>query len=225
MHLALGQVIDQGWLATTPLVRLNTGLRKQHTIALVHVRRRLGHPALLIHCPGLNACRRYQFRALADAGFHVFALDLVGFGLSEKASIEYSNGKPWVAQIAEFIQLVIKPDNPHFPLVAENCTDLDLSLPLNQYNAQVIHLNPPPRPASTKYDFTSLFNVQGNSLGGFASLAAAADHPDLVGAVALLNGAGPTKDPNNPPPETLPEPSPFQPLIDAIKRVVCGTER
>lgn len=33
-------------------------------------------------------------------------MDLIGFGLSQKAALDYSNGKPWVQQISDFIQQV-----------------------------------------------------------------------------------------------------------------------
>jgi len=40
---------------------------------------------LLIHGYGASAYHwRYQFSELSEAGFNVFALDLIGFGLSEK---------------------------------------------------------------------------------------------------------------------------------------------
>ncbi|GAX81269.1 hypothetical protein CEUSTIGMA_g8701.t1 [Chlamydomonas eustigma] len=61
-----------------------------------------------LHCYGASLYHwRYQFKALSDAGFQVFALDLIGFGLSEKALIDYSNGKPWIDEISSFIQEVI----------------------------------------------------------------------------------------------------------------------
>ena len=44
-----------------------------------------GPPVLLIHGYGASAYHwRYQFKELVAAGFNVFALDLIGFGLSEK---------------------------------------------------------------------------------------------------------------------------------------------
>ncbi len=58
-----------------------------------------GPVVLLIHGYGASVYHwRYQFQALSDAGYHVYALDLIGFGLSEKASLNYSNGRPWISQ-------------------------------------------------------------------------------------------------------------------------------
>ena len=37
-----------------------------------------------MHACCVTASRRYNIPALVDAGFHVFAVDLLGFGLSEK---------------------------------------------------------------------------------------------------------------------------------------------
>ncbi|KAG1657437.1 hypothetical protein FOA52_011717 [Chlamydomonas sp. UWO 241] len=145
-----------------------------HRVHFAEAGDRGGPVVVLVHGYGASCYHwRYQFRALADAGFHVFAIDMIGFGLSEKAAIDYSNGAPWVAQIQEFVERVVQPDAP------------------------VV--------------------LVGNSLGAYASLSTAAARPDLVRAVAMLNGAGPTRDPSRPPP--IPSPL-LDPIRTAFKRVV-----
>ncbi|KAL7564148.1 hypothetical protein ACA910_021123 [Epithemia clementina (nom. ined.)] len=49
-------------------------------------------PILLVHGFGANVNHfRHQFPALRDAGYRVYAIDLIGFGASDKASdVEYS---------------------------------------------------------------------------------------------------------------------------------------
>lgn len=62
---------------------------------------------LLIHGYGASAYHwRYQIPALAQH-YRVFALDLLGFGWSEKALVEYSSGGLWGQQIGDFIKEVV----------------------------------------------------------------------------------------------------------------------
>jgi pimeloyl-ACP methyl ester carboxylesterase len=66
-----------------------------------------GPPVLLIHGYGASAYHwRYQIPALAQ-NYRVFALDLLGFGWSEKALVEYSSGGLWGQQIGDFIREVV----------------------------------------------------------------------------------------------------------------------
>jgi len=65
---------------------------------------------LLIHGYGASAYHwRYQIPALAQH-YRVYALDLLGFGWSEKALVEYSSGGLWGQQIGDFIREVIHSD-------------------------------------------------------------------------------------------------------------------
>jgi pimeloyl-ACP methyl ester carboxylesterase len=66
---------------------------------------------LLIHGYGASAYHwRYQIPALAQQGYRVYALDLLGFGWSEKALVDYSSGGLWGQQIDDFVQQVIRGD-------------------------------------------------------------------------------------------------------------------
>ena len=50
-----------------------------------------GSPILLVHGFGANVNHfRFQFPALVDAGYRVHAIDLLGFGASDKPAIDYS---------------------------------------------------------------------------------------------------------------------------------------
>lgn len=139
-----------------------------------------GPPVLLIHGYGASAYHwRYQLPALAEAGYQVYAMDLLGFGLSTKALTDYSNGKVWTEQIADFITEVVGKDMEPGLL------------------PQVV--------------------LAGNSLGGYACLATAAQRPDLVRGLALLNSAGPLAEPGSPPqPTELPPDSWYQPVLDTV---------
>ncbi|KXZ44939.1 hypothetical protein GPECTOR_60g716 [Gonium pectorale] len=113
-----------------------------------------GDPVVvLVHGYGASSYHwRYNVPALVDAGYQVFAVDLLGFGYSEKARTDYSNGEVWSEQVAAFIREVVGPSAG--PVV-----------------------------------------LAGNSLGGYVALATAATHgPDMVRAVAMLNGAGPFQE-------------------------------
>lgn len=130
-----------------------------------------GKAVVLVHGFGASYYHwRYNVPALVEAGYAVYALDLVGFGLSAKPNYPYSPDT-WSEQIAAFVREVVG------------------------------------RPAA----------LVGNSLGGYASLAAAADYPDLVTGVALLNAAGRFKsaDVVSPPTDVVPG-SPFDRIKDFL---------
>jgi len=104
-----------------------------------------GPPILLIHGFGASAYQwRYNIPSLAEK-HRVFAMDLVGFGKSEKLVMDYSGGQIWSDQIADFIEEFVGSEGAY---------------------------------------------VAGNSLGGFAALAAAARSPDKVKGIIGLNIAG-----------------------------------
>eukprot|EP00249_Psilotum_nudum_P016328 c25768_g1_i3 orf=102-1229(+) len=66
-----------------------------------------GLPVLLIHGFGASVFHwRYNVPELAK-NFRVFAMDLLGFGLTEKALIDYS-ANVWRDQVADFVKEVIK---------------------------------------------------------------------------------------------------------------------
>lgn len=109
-----------------------------------------GQPMLLIHGFGASGFHwRRNVNVLAAEGYRVYAIDLLGFGLSSKPVIEYDAQKVWVAQCAAFLRDVAK------------CG------------------------ADGKRAI-----IAGNSIGGYAALATAAAHPELVIGIASLNGAG-----------------------------------
>jgi pimeloyl-ACP methyl ester carboxylesterase len=81
--------------------------------------------------------------------FEVYAIDLLGFGRSQKPAWQYS-GNLWRDQLHDFITEKIQRSTV----------------------------------------------IAGNSLGGYSSLCVAADYPQSVAAVILLNSAGPFTDTN-----------------------------
>ena len=145
----------------------------------------------------------------------MFAVDLLGFGWSDKPLVEYSRYDLWPRQLSTFIKEVIQP----WP-----ATLLAL-LPLHQAEfasspareavivCAVANTARPPACVclSSILPFCGLscaYNcnscqcvsamqvigepavVAGNSLGGYASLATAVRYPDAVKGVVLLNAAG-----------------------------------
>lgn len=71
-----------------------------------------GPPVILVHGYGASAYHwRYTVPALAQH-YKVYAVCLLGFGWSEKARVDYSNGKVWVEQISDFIKEVVGGDEP-----------------------------------------------------------------------------------------------------------------
>lgn len=66
-----------------------------------------GPPLLLVHGFGASAYHwRYQVPALAEQGFRVYSLCLVGFGWSPRVVLRYS-GEVWAQQICAFLREVV----------------------------------------------------------------------------------------------------------------------
>ncbi|KAI3959032.1 hypothetical protein MKX01_023708 [Papaver californicum] len=138
-----------------------------------------GTPIVLIHGFGASAFHwRYNIPELAK-NYKVYAVDLLGFGWSEKALIDY-DAMVWRDQVVDFMKEVVKE-----PAV-----------------------------------------LVGNSLGGFTALISAADLPDQVVGVALLNSAGQfggvsakTEEVSE---ESVLQKFLLKPLKEAFQRVVLG---
>ncbi|CAN6452958.1 unnamed protein product [Victoria cruziana] len=141
-----------------------------------------GDPIVLIHGFGASAFHwRYNIPELSKT-HKVYAVDLLGFGWSEKAIIEY-DATIWSDQIADFLSEIVKA-----PAV-----------------------------------------LVGNSLGGFTALLTAAQVPDQVSAVALLNSAGQfqnakkeAKNDDGGEEESPVEKFLFKPLKELIQRFILG---
>eukprot|EP00252_Welwitschia_mirabilis_P006908 TRINITY_DN1785_c0_g1_i1.p1 TRINITY_DN1785_c0_g1~~TRINITY_DN1785_c0_g1_i1.p1 ORF type:complete len:305 (-),score=16.53 TRINITY_DN1785_c0_g1_i1:628-1542(-) len=131
-----------------------------------------GTPIVLIHGFGASAFHwRYNIPALAKK-FKVYAIDLLGFGWSEKAIIEYSPFL-WRDQVSDFLKEIVK------------------------------------EPAI----------LVGNSLGGFTALVTAADNPENVRGVAILNSAGQFRNPEKQDSDAQ-EPSVLQKLLNPAKTLI-----
>jgi len=106
-------------------------------------------PLLLVH--GFGASTDHWRKNIAELSqdFEVYAIDLLGFGRSQKPAWQYS-GDLWRDQLHDFINTKIQ------------------------------------RPTI----------IAGNSLGGYSSLCVAADYPQSVAGIVLLNSAGPFTDTN-----------------------------
>ena len=106
-------------------------------------------PLLLVH--GFGASTDHWRKNISELSqdFEVYAIDLLGFGRSQKPAWQYS-GNLWRDQLHDFITEKIQ------------------------------------RPTV----------IAGNSRGGYSSLCIAADYPQSVAGVILLNSAGPFTDTN-----------------------------
>lgn len=106
-----------------------------------------GRPLVLVHGFGASWFHWRRNVGQLSERYRVYAIDLVGFGLSDKPLTQYSP-ELWAGQLTDFVREVVAPRAPCKAAIA------------------------------------------GNSLGGFASLAAAVIAPELIEGVALLNAAG-----------------------------------
>eukprot|EP00878_Enallax_costatus_P016153 GHUV01016943.1.p1 GENE.GHUV01016943.1~~GHUV01016943.1.p1 ORF type:complete len:219 (+),score=47.63 GHUV01016943.1:213-869(+) len=119
-----------------------------------------GPPVLLIHGYGASAYHwRYQIPALAR-NYQVFALDLLGFGWSEKALVEYSSGGLWGQQIRDFIQEIVYAG-------------------ANRGSSGNAAANGSSGSSGGVSEEEKVVLV-GNSLGGYACMNAAANAPNLI---------------------------------------------
>ncbi|XP_043712747.1 pheophytinase, chloroplastic [Telopea speciosissima] len=138
-----------------------------------------GFPIVLIHGFGASAFHwRYNIPELAKS-YKVYAIDLLGFGWSEKALIEY-DAMVWRDQIVDFMKEIVKE-----PAV-----------------------------------------LVGNSLGGFTALVTAADLPEQIAGVALLNSAGQfgnaSGESDTSSEETYLQKFLIKPLKEVFQRIVLG---
>lgn len=138
-----------------------------------------GFPIVLIHGFGASAFHwRYNIPELAKK-YKVYALDLLGFGWSDKAIIEY-DAMVWRDQVVDFVKEIVKE-----PTI-----------------------------------------LVGNSLGGFTALISAADLPEQVIGVGLLNSAGQfgsaTGETDNISEENLLQKFLLKPLKEVFQRIFLG---
>ena len=67
---------------------------------------------LLVHGFGASAYHwRYNIPALVEAGYRVFAVDLLGFGWSDKAITSYDDYSIWQRQLSTFVRDVVRWDS------------------------------------------------------------------------------------------------------------------
>ena len=118
-------------------------------------------PLLLVHGFGANVNHfRYNIPALVDAGYYVHAIDLLGFGGSDKSKEEEYCIELWVDLICDFI----RDRNKDFEKEHKSSVSAD------QEQRKWV--------------------VCGNSIGGLCSLGTAKQLPELVKGVTLFNCAG-----------------------------------
>jgi pimeloyl-ACP methyl ester carboxylesterase len=121
-----------------------------------------GPPILLIHGFGANVGHfRHQFPALTEAGYRVYAIDMLGFGASDKpGNVEYS-----IELFTELLNdFVLAMDDETSSRNSASSTSS--SLPKKKWV------------------------VAGNSIGGLCSLNVAEKLPDLIRGVVLFNASG-----------------------------------
>ncbi|MBF2048872.1 MAG: alpha/beta fold hydrolase [Leptolyngbya sp. IPPAS B-1204] len=125
-------------------------------------------PLLLVHGFGASTDHWRKNLAGLSQDFQVWAIDLLGFGRSEKANVQYS-ATLWRDQLHDFITEVIG------------------------------------QPAV----------LAGNSIGGYTSLCVAAQRPESVAGLILLNPAGPFTET-----QTVTKPDPFREIFFKLTRSV-----
>ena len=70
---------------------------------------KMAHPMLMVHGVRVSASNyefRKNFEFFTQVGYRVYALDLLGFGLSDRPAITYTN-EVYVALIRDFVRDVI----------------------------------------------------------------------------------------------------------------------
>lgn len=63
----------------------------------------------MVHGFGASAFHwRSNIPALVEAGYRVFAVDLLGFGWSDKAIVSYDDYSIWQRQLRDFVKDIVK---------------------------------------------------------------------------------------------------------------------
>lgn len=123
-----------------------------------------GRPILLVHGFGANINHyRFQFPDLAEAGYRVFGIDLLGFGASDKptdTNVGYTFDL-FSDLLVDFVDYIDQQN----PVQASGSS------------SEVLY---------RRHDWC----VAGNSIGGLLSLAVAERLPERVGGVVLFNCSG-----------------------------------
>ncbi len=89
----------------------NPPSNQTHTINYKTEGNKSNPPILLIHGFGANVNHfRYNFPALVDAGYCVYAIDLLGFGGSDKAKDEVYCIELWVDLLCHFVEKMAKEE-------------------------------------------------------------------------------------------------------------------
>lgn len=139
-----------------------------------------GPPVLLVHGFGANVNHfRHQFPALVAAGYRVYAIDLLGFGASEKPLTAATTGfsiELFVQQLVDFLSAM--------STTAQSAVKEDEKQQQQQHNGR------------RRQSWT----LAGNSIGGLCCLGVAAQlerHPELrlrsnfdVSSIVLFNTSG-----------------------------------
>jgi len=132
-----------------------------------------GPPLLLVHGFGANVNHfRYQFETLPREGYRVFAVDLLGFGASDKPSnVQYS-----IELFAELLADFLQAMSPASFAGAYATEDDD-----NENNSSI---NDEQKPTQQQW------MIAGNSIGGLCCLKVAEQLPNLIQGIVLFNCSG-----------------------------------
>ena len=151
-------------LSSEPLVRRNYETFDWKGYKINHRVEGEGPPLLLIHGFGGNVNHfRFQFPALTAAGYRVHAIDLLGFGASDKPADEPYSIELFVELLSDYVQSQTRTTTTSTTESTEN-GDTD----------------------SAKEQWI----VCGNSIGGLCTLGVTQNIPDYVKACVLFNCSG-----------------------------------
>ncbi|MBA0581700.1 hypothetical protein Gorai_023873, partial [Gossypium raimondii] len=182
-----------------------------------------GFPIVLIHGFGASAFHwRYNIPELAK-NYKVYAIDLLGFGWSEKAIIEY-DAMIWRDQVVDFLKEVVKEptvlvgNSIRVRITTEHEALMTIDAITISIRSKVTYLTA---------GFVSLYDedifILRVGLGGFTALVAAVGLPEQVVGLALLNSAGQfgdTKAKTTESEETFLQKFVLKPLKEVFQRVV-----
>lgn len=162
-------------------------------------------PAIvLIHGFGASSYHyRYNVPILARR-YRVYALDLLGFGWSDKPIMDY-DASVWRDQVVDFVREVVWKDDDGEEKVVDKVNGEEEEEQRSKEKSQVA--------------------IAGNSLGGYTAMYASSDEriKEHVSGCILLNAAGKFRDPQEAEEKKGEEPNPVvQSISAAIQRFVIA---